>query len=249
MSKIKYEDIEKEVNSHSWNLISDSYKNLKTLMTFSCPEGHLVYSTWERLRNNFICNQCESLKEAKNIVSVKPKSKGVIRVLALDDATNTTGWSIFDNKELIAYGKIVFTQTDSVERISKLRQWLINMLNNWNIDKVAIEDIQLQKFKDKNGHTDAAVTTYKILAQLQGVLLTTCYENNIPCTTIHTATWRSFCKITARTRADQKRAAQLYVKSKFNKDVTQDEADAICIGIYMVEKYIKNNEMIDFSEL
>ena len=49
--------------------------------------------------------------------------------------------------------------------------------------------------------------------------------------------------------ADQKRAAQLLVKEKYDKNVTQDEADAICIGLYMVEKHMKNNEMIDFSTL
>ena len=63
---------------------------------------------------------------------------------------------------------------------------------------------------------------------------------------IHTATWRSHCKISARSRQDQKRAAQLYVQNKYEKQVTQDEADAICIGTYMVEKYLKNNEMIEF---
>ena len=35
-------------------------------------------------------------------------------------------------------------------------------------------------------------------------------------------------------------------KKKYEKNVTQDEADAICIGTYMVEKYLKNNEMISF---
>ena len=36
---------------------------------------------------------------------------------------------------------------------------------------------------------------------------------------------------------------------KFGKNVTQDEADAICIGLYIAEKYLRNNEMIDFDSL
>ena len=123
------------------------------------------------------------------------------------------------------------------------------MIENWRIDRVAIEDIQLQKFAGKNGHVESAVTTYKVLAQLQGALLVTCFEYNIPCSVIHTATWRAHCKITAKSRADQKRAAQLFVLKKFGKNVTQDEADAICIGLYIAEKYLRNNEMIDFDSL
>lgn len=249
MSRIKYDDVKAAAAFHGWKLISTEYKNLNTEMEFSCPEGHIVYSTWKKVRENFYCLSCEEAKKRDNSIEIKPKAKNVTRVIALDDATAITGWSIYDDRNLIAYGKIEFSQRDSIERISKLRQWLINMIESWKPDKIAIEDIQLQKFAGKNGHTESAVTTYKVLAQLQGALLVTCFEKNIPCTVVHTATWRAHCGIKAKSRADQKRAAQLYVKSKFDKNATQDEADAICIGAYMVEKYIKNNEMIEFSSL
>ena len=38
-------------------------------------------------------------------------------------------------------------------------------------------------------------------------------------------------------------------QNKFDKNVTQDEADAICIGLYIAEKYLRNNEMINFEDL
>lgn len=246
MSKIKYEDVRDAAAYRGWTLITTEYKNLNTEMQFACPEGHLVNTTWKKLRENFKCIMCSEAEEVYNTTEVKPKSKGVTRILALDQATNTTGWCIFDNKELIAYGKINFTQADPIERISKVRGWLLNMFENWKPDKVALEDIQLQKFSGKNGHTEGAVTTYKVLAQLQGVLATTCFDKGISYSIVHTATWRSHCKIVAKSRADQKRAAQIYVAKKYEKNVTQDEADAICIGTYMSEKYLKNNEMISF---
>ena len=246
MSKIKYEDVKDSVAFHGWTLLSKTYTNLNTEMEFNCPEGHMVYTTWKKLRESFTCPMCAEEEKGAITIEVKGKSKGVTRVLALDQATNTTGWSVFDDKKLIAYGKIHFTQSDTIERISKVRQWLLNMLETWRPDRVALEDIQLQKFAGKNGATEGAVTTYKVLAQLQGTLAVTCFEKNIVYSIIHTATWRSHCKITAKSRTDQKRAAQLYVAQKYEKNVTQDEADAICIGTYMVEKHIKNNEMIDF---
>ena len=246
MAKIKFEDVRDSVAFHGWKIISTEYINLNTEMEFSCPEGHIVYTSWKKLRENFNCPSCAEAKKVYATTEVKSKSKGTHRILSLDQATNITGWAIFDNKELIAYGKINFTQNDPIERMSKIKNWLLNIIETWKPDKVALEDIQLQKFTGKNGHTEGAVTTYKVLAQLQGVLAVTCFEKNIPCYIVHTATWRSYCKIAAKNRQDQKRAAQLYVTKRYEKNVTQDEADAICIGVYMVEKHLKNNEMIDF---
>ena len=248
MAKIKYEDIKHQAELHGWEVISKQYVNLKTEMEWHCPEGHIIHYTYKKARDTeFVCPFCETAKESKGI-EVKPKSKGIKRILAIDDATQVSGWAIFDDKELVTYGKVQLTQTDPIERISRMRQWLINMIQNWNIDKIAIEDIQLQKFTNKAGGESNAVVTYKTLAQLQGVLLVTCYEMKKPCVTIFASTWRSHCKITAKQRTDQKRAAQLLVKNKFNIDATQDEADAICIGIYMVEKH-NASAMIDFSTL
>lgn len=249
MSKIKFEDIRDATSFHNWKLVSKEYKNLNTEMEFLCPEGHIVHSTWKKIRDNFICPICEETNKVSNLVEIKPKSKETTRIISIDDATNISGWAVYDNKKLVTFGKIEFTQKDTVERISRMRQWLINMIDNWHPDKIAIEDIQLQKFTGASGHSEAAVTTYKVLAQLQGALLVTCYEKNIPCTIVHTATWRTHCKIKAKSRADQKRAAQLFVQNQFGQNATQDEADAICIGFYMVDKYMKNNDMIEFSSL
>ena len=248
MAKIKIEDISNEAKNHGWELVSKVYKNLNTEMEWKCPEGHLVYSNYKKIRNNFICPNCEQDIIEESSIEIFPKEKNVTRVLALDQSTQVTGWAIFDNKNLIMYGKIHFTQADSIERISKVKQWLVNMIINWKPDRIALEDIQLQSFQ-VNGKQKESVTTYKALAQLQGVLAVVSFEKHIPYSIIHTATWRAHCKITAKQRADQKRAAQLLVKEKYDKNVTQDEADAICIGLYMVEKYMKNNEMIDFSTL
>ena len=73
------------------------------------------------------------------------KKKGVIRVLALDDATSTTGWSVFDDNNLVSYGKVVMNNQDVIKRISGMRQWLLSAIRNWKPDVVGIEDIQLQK--------------------------------------------------------------------------------------------------------
>lgn len=249
MSKIKIEDIIQESFFHNWKLISKEYINLNTQMEWECPNGHIVYAPYKKIRDNYKCIFCEKEEKEGQRIEIQPKSKGVNRILALDQATNISGWAIYDNKTLKNFGKIEFTQSDTFERISKIRQWLINMIQNWQIDRIILEDIQLQKFTKANGRDGEAVTTYKVLAQLQGTLAVTAVENNINPILVYPSTWRSYCKIKAKSRTDQKRAAQLLVKNKFGENVTQDEADAICIGLYAAEYYLKNNEVIDFDSL
>ena len=249
MSKIKIEDIIQESFFHNWKLISKEYINLNTQMEWECPNGHIVYAPYKKIRDNYKCVFCEKEEKEGNRIEIQPKAKGTTRVLALDQATNITGWAIYDNKTLKDFGKIEFTQTVTFERMSKIRQWLVNMIQNWKIDRIALEDIQLQKFTKTNGREGEAVTTYKTLAQLQGTLAVTSIENGINPIFVYPSTWRAHCKIKAKSRTDQKRAAQLLVKNNFGEMVTQDEADAICIGLYVVEKYLKNNEIVDFDNL
>lgn len=249
MAKIKIEQIVEESFFHNWKLISKEYINLNTQMEWECPNGHIVYAPYKKIRDSYKCPFCEKEEKEGQHIEIQPKTKGTTRVLALDQATQISGWAIYDDKDLVAYGKIDFTQTNVFERISKIRQWLINMITNWQIDRVALEDIQLQKFTKSNGREGEAVTTYKTLAQLQGTLAVTIFEQKIDAILVSPATWRSHCKIKAKSRADQKRAAQLLVQQKFGQNVTQDEADAICIGLYIVERYLKNNEIIDFDNL
>lgn len=242
MSRIKIEDVREELKQIGWTLISEEYKNLDTDLEMMCPEHHKVFMPLKKWRKHAQCPTCESAHIVKNLAKSAPKKKmGTTRVLALDDATGTTGYAIFDGDSLIKYGKITIQGNDAIERILELKQWLVSMLDNWTPDIVAIEDIQLQQGRFEN------VKTYKVLAQLQGVLLTTLLENSIEYYVIPPATWRSTCSITARTRADQKRQAQQRVESWYDIKATQDEADAICIGYHVMMKIIKSNTLLSWE--
>jgi hypothetical protein len=70
------------------------------------------------------------------------------------------------------------------------------------------------------------------------------FENKIPYKVAHTGTWRKHNGIKGKSRADKKKSAQLLVKEIYQKEVSQDEADAICIGRYGLTLY----KEISFSE-
>ena len=171
MSRLKYEDVKSEIESYGWKLISENYKNLDTEMELMCNEGHRVFINFKKFRKNQYCPTCAENSLLVDFNEPVKKEKGIIRVLAIDDATSISGWSIFDGGALVGYGSFQVEKDNPIERMSIIKQWMLNMLTKWNPDKVGIEDIQLQNFKGKDGSTHYAVTTYKVLAQLQGVLL------------------------------------------------------------------------------
>lgn len=66
-----------------------------------------------------------------------------MRVLALDQASRTSGWSVFDDGKLLEYGKFTADQTDIGDRLYYIRKQVINLIDKYKIDEVVFEDIQL----------------------------------------------------------------------------------------------------------
>lgn len=77
--------------------------------------------------------------------------------------------------------------------------------------EVYFEDIQLQDL----GGGSIGVTTFKKLAHVQGALIVTCIEENIPYTIVSAATWRKTCGVNGRVRSEYKPAAQAHVLEKY----------------------------------
>lgn len=171
-------------------------------------------------------------------------------VIALDQATQKTGMSIWDkdNKELLGYTLITYTKGKAIDRIKYLKDEILDYINNLkqyavNIE-VVIEDIQYQDDKEEEnkltfGNIKSNITsekinnvkTFKVLAWLQGVLLVSFKELDIPVTTIFSSTWKSYCKIRGACREVQKQNSINFAKEKFNiNNLSSDEADAICLG-------------------
>lgn len=254
MAKLKIEDIRKDLESRGWKLKSTEYKNLDTELELECPEGHNVFKSYKSIRRNYECPVCKKNPYKQSAVINVPPKNDKFRILALDQATVISGWAIYDDKELIKYGIISpnesFTKTT---RISIVRQWLINIIDSAKPDLILFEDIQLQDFNksfspyQKKQYDSIGVTTFKALAELLGVLENVAYENNIPYKIIHSATWRADVGVSGRSRSDKKKNAQLLVKKWYDIKVSEDEADAICIGKYGVNNFRKEVPMVKWE--
>ena len=227
------------LQEEGWKLISNTYKNLDTELEMECPAGHRQFQTYKNWRKHPICEQCmagDPYKIKKNKVPIKKID--TIRVLALDAATNITGYSIYDDRDLVSYGTFKTKEETAEARIHEVKQWLLAALNEWQPDFVGIEGIQLQSF----GNNNFQVETYRVLANLQGVLIDALFENCIDHDIVSVNTWRNYCNVGQGTgRDNKKKQAQDKVKLWYNQNCTQDEADAICIGKYF-SHLLKNNK-------
>lgn len=231
MAKISLEDIKKELLPEGWQVISEEYKNLDTEMVFQCPEGHRVYNSWKRIRSHRDCPVCKQNRLKEQEATVITKKKGEKRVLAIDQATRISGWSIFSDSKLLRYGTFETQLEDEIERDVTIKNWMISMINNWNPDLVALEGIQ---YEERYG-----VQTFATLARLQGILMCCLAELKIPYEICHTQVWRSYCGVKGKNRTDKKRSMQLITKEWFDISVSNDCADAIGIGYYAYNIHFK----------
>ena len=108
-------------------------------------------------------------------------------LLALDQASNITGYAIFSNGNLVKYGKITATG-DLGDRLVHIRKSILNLIDTYEIDEVVMEDIQLQNNVGNN------VSTFKVLAEVFGVIYETLYEIKIPVSAVLSSVWKNTLK-------------------------------------------------------
>lgn len=154
----------------------------------------------------------------------------VSNILALDQSSIITGYSVFRNGKLYKYGKFSFDDSDLGKRLYNIRQKLIELINEYEVDELIFEDIQLQANIKQN------VQTFKVLAEVFGLVEELASELQIPHRAYLAASWKSQLGIKGKNRAEQKRNAQKYVIDTYGIKCTQDEADAICIGDCAVKR-------------
>ena len=80
------------------------------------------------------------------------------------------------------------------------------------------------------------VNTFKVLAEVFGVIYEYLVEIKLPHSAVLAGTWKSTCGIKGKTRTEQKKNAQQFVLDTYNVKAVQDACDAICIGTHIVKK-------------
>lgn len=147
-----------------------------------------------------------------------------MRLLALDQASVTTGWAVFEDGKLLHYGAFTYDDDNFGTRLVKIVDKIDVLIRQYEIDEIAIEDIQLQGKDIQN------VKVYRALAEVRGVLEEYFTRWSKKYQVISSNTWKSALGIKGADRKTQKKNAQEYVVNTYGLKVSQDIADAICIG-------------------
>ena len=151
----------------------------------------------------------------------------------------STGYSIFNDGNLVKYGKIPTAaksfKTEDL-RINHIVNIIENIINEYKVDKVVCED----QFTSVNPKTTLT------LRKLIGAIVRMTYEHDIDITYYYPAQWRKILGINKGKAKDKKLAAYNYLFEKgiFTEKFIQsgvkkndDIVDSICIGTaYLKEK-------------
>ena len=146
--------------------------------------------------------------------------------MAIDASSKSTGIAIFKDKELVAHHLIAAAGQDPLARIKKMVSEIEILYKAWNVTNVIMEDVIPEDVRHNQN-------VFKVLHYLQAavVLMLHGYEQKVEFYV--SSEWRKKCGIrTGRgiTRDMVKAADIKFVKDKYNLDVNDDIADAICIG-------------------
>ena len=158
----------------------------------------------------------------------------VSNLLALDQSSNTTGYAIFKNGEPVVISHFDAPKgQDLGDRLEWIRNKVISLIQEYDIDEVVFEDIQLQ---DVNGSRETGIKTFKVLAEVFGVIHELLTELKMDYTIVPPVVWKSTFKIAGKGRTQEKKMSQAYIKSSLGLTCTEDEADAACIALHVLKK-------------
>lgn len=144
-----------------------------------------------------------------------------MKVLGFDQSTTKTGYSVFIDGRYASSGVIDYSymKKEPDVRLATMGQHICDFIDITEPDVVAIEDI----FENSN------IQTLVALGRLQGMIILHCFKKKYPIKILMPSTWRKMIGMKQGKRAEMKEAAIKYVEDKYNKTVTADEADAVCI--------------------
>lgn len=218
------EQIQSEVESAGFKLVdAENYQNLNSPIDIKCSIGHRFKANVNDLRKKMLCPQCTRL--GVNLNDDVPPKAGY-RIIALDQASNVIGLSIWED------GKLIHARNERLlgeypERLAKLYRFLTQMvITRWQADELVFEDIQYQN----------NAMTHKVLGGVLGVCILAAELNKIPHKEILNKVWQAEFNIKGRTRAEQKSNTIAKVDKLFNIATNDDIADSILLGYYWVQK-------------
>jgi Holliday junction resolvasome RuvABC endonuclease subunit len=147
-----------------------------------------------------------------------------MKVMAWDQSTTVSAWSIFNDGEYADCGVIdLSSMKNPEERVKKMGAALCKTIGEQKPSMIFIEDVQQQ----------SNPATMKLLARIQGIIIGYAIAHGTEIHIISPSTWRSklnFKLGSGVKRAELKKQAIDYVKRHYGLTLTEDQCEAVCIN-------------------
>ena len=146
-------------------------------------------------------------------------------ILGLDQATKVTGWSVFENRELIAYNKIIVPDKYEAEkRMELMTEEIRKIILRYEPDKVYFEQTFLK----------GSPRGFRTSCQLQGFIMWELHMHKIPYVIKEESTWAKNISCCHGKREERKDSVLSKIEEMFNIKLgdNNDISDAIAIGYY-----------------
>lgn len=160
-----------------------------------------------------------------------------MKVISMDQSTRVSGWSYFEDGEYITSGVIDMSKSklNTDERSFEMAKELWKVLKKYKPEHLILEDTQQQ-----NGN----VKTVIILARLAGAVLGYAEAHGVKTHIVLPSKWRAALGYNQGPKVKRQELKQQsidYVKEHFGLERSEDECEAIVIGIAA-------HKIFDFSE-
>ena len=156
-----------------------------------------------------------------------------MKLLALDTSSVQTGYSYYVNGKYYESGIINLSKIKILDtRINNMINSIKDLLDKYKPDHVVIEDIVVER----NWHT------FKVLALIIGSLYGLCIDKEISYSYLSPTQWRNIIDSNPKPRKREELKKWGIEKAKLvtNKELNDDEADAILLGkAYCIFKNLK----------
>ena len=158
-------------------------------------------------------------------------------VVGLDLSTTSTGFSVYQDGELINHGRFRSDKKNAFDRIDEIYHMVGDLFKAYDIDVVFVEDVPLSSAMNKR--------ICELLLLLQGTIYSHCINNNCAFYQMEPSEWRRLAGVKPekpRREFQKKAAIELvnelhglnfsWIDDKYDKATgDSDEAEGILIGL------------------
>ncbi len=146
-----------------------------------------------------------------------------MKILSLDLSTKSSGYAVFEDEKLIDYGVIKSTDKDLLVRGNYMAEFVRLLCEKYGkFDLVGIEELKVLSNQ----------ATLVKLAQVQGMVLRELKDQEVKF--VMPTVWRKKFHLNGK-REDAKRKAIALCKSKGFDTNSDDEAEAILLGMFLLD--------------